>query len=155
MSITLLIREKQWRTSRGLGTRLKRVACEALLQGGAGAEMGATILLTADRQLRALNLSFRGKDASTNVLSFPAAAGPQNYLGNVAIAYGVSAREAKAAGKKLVDHASHLAVHGILHLLGFDHLTARQAKVMEALETKVLASLKIADPYRPKTGRVS
>jgi len=155
LSITLLIRETQWRKSRGLGARLKRAASEALVQGGAGANRTATILLTADRQLRALNLSFRGKDAPTNVLSFPAAAGPQNYLGDVAIAYGVAVKEAKAAGKSLTDHASHLAVHGILHLLGFDHLTVRQAKVMEALETRILATLKIADPYGRKADLLS
>ena len=97
-----------------------------------------------------MNLSFRGKDGPTNVLSFPAARIAENYLGDVAIAYGITAKEAKAAGKKFADHATHLAVHGVLHLLGFDHMTARQAKIMELLETTILKSLNIAGPYGRK-----
>jgi probable rRNA maturation factor len=148
LSITLLIQEARWRKPRGLGTRLKRAARQALVLGGANTELGATILLTADRHMRALNLFFRGKDVATNVLSFPAAAGAEDYLGDVAIAYGVAAKEARTAGKSLADHASHLVVHGVLHLLGFDHVTVRQAKVMEPMETKILKTLNVADPYR-------
>ena len=66
----------------------------------------------------------------------------------IAIAYGVAAKEARTAGKSLADHASHLVVHGVLHLLGFDHVTVRQAKVMEPMETKILKTLNVADPYR-------
>ena len=62
----------------------------------------------------------------------------------------MTAKEAKSAGKSLIDHATHLAVHGVLHLLGFDHATARQAKIMEGLETRILKVLKVADPYRPE-----
>jgi probable rRNA maturation factor len=83
---------------------------------------------------------------ATNVLSFPAAI--EGYLGDVAIAYGVTAKEAKASGKAVADHALHLAVHGVLHLLGYDHTSARQAKVMEPMETRILKTLNIADPYQ-------
>jgi probable rRNA maturation factor len=146
LSITLLIREAKWRKVRGLATRMTRAAEAALREGGGAADAEVTILLAADRELHALNCRFRGKDAPTNVLSFPARDG-MAYLGDVAIAYGVSAKEAKAARKPLADHAVHLAVHGVLHLVGYDHETARQAKVMEPMEVRILAALGIADPY--------
>ena len=147
MSITLLILDTKWRNARGLGARLKRAAAEALAQGGGEADAALTILLTSDRHLRTLNLSFRGEDRPTNVLSFPSSMGATGYLGDIAIAYGVTTKEAKSAGKNLIDHATHLAVHGVLHLLGFDHVTARQARIMEPLETKILGILNVADPY--------
>ncbi len=150
MSITLLIQDEKWRKARGLGARLKRAAALALTRGGADAGASLTILLTGDKHVQALNLSFRGKDGPTNVLSFPATVNSGNYLGDVAVAHGVTVKEAKESGKSLVDHATHLAVHGVLHLVGFDHATARQAKVMESLETEILKTLGIADPYRRK-----
>ena len=93
--------------------------------------------------MRALNRDFRGKDKPTNVLSFP---GGGDYRGDIAIAYGVTRREAKAAGKSFADHATHLVVHGVLHLAGHDHERPKDAKVMEPLEVKILARLGIADP---------
>jgi len=147
LSTTLLIRDARWRRLRGLGPRLKRAVREALSEAGAGPGAGLTLLLTSDNQLRALNRSFRGKDKPTNVLSFPSA-GDDGYLGDVAIAYGVAAREAKASGRKTADHAMHLAVHGVLHLLGYDHMTPHQARRMEPKEVRILAKLDIADPYR-------
>ncbi len=147
MSVTLLILDTKWRDARGLGARLKRAAAEALAHGGGEADAELTILLTSDRHLRTLNLSFRGEDRPTNVLSFPSSMGARGYLGDIAIAYRMTMKEAKDAGRSLIDHATHLAVHGVLHLLGFDHVTARQAKIMEPLETKVLKALGVADPY--------
>ena len=99
------------------------------------------------RRCSRLNRDFRGKDKPTNVLSFPAPANPEGHLGDIAIAYGVTAREAETAGKSLADHATHLAVHGVLHLLGYDHETDAEAEVMEPLEDAILAELGIADPY--------
>ena len=127
---------------------MKLAASAALAEGRAGANVEVNILLTGDRRLKTLNRAFRGKDAATNVLSFPAAAGAGGHLGDIAIAYGVTAREARESGKAVADHAIHLAVHGVLHLLGFDHATARQARIMEPMETRVLRSLNIADPYK-------
>lgn len=150
MSITLLIREAKWRSERGLGARLKNAAQAALDEGGVGS---LTILLTGDEHLRALNLAFRKKDEPTNVLSFPALRNDETYLGDIAIAYGVTAKEAKSSGKTLADHACHLAVHGVLHLLGFDHERAKDAGIMERLETKILTGLKIADPYPQRAAR--
>ncbi|MDE2135236.1 MAG: rRNA maturation RNase YbeY [Alphaproteobacteria bacterium] len=151
MSITLLIRDTKWRRLRGLGARLKRAAGEALVRGGGQATAAITILLTSDRHMSALNLGFRGKDEPTNVLSFPSSMSA--YLGDIAIAYGVTAKEAKNAGKSHIDHTTHLAVHGVLHLLGYDHATARQAKIMEPLEIGVLKALNVADPYGREAAR--
>jgi probable rRNA maturation factor len=100
---------------------------------------------------RALNRRYRGKDYATNVLSFPAELPPAvatPLLGDIVICAPVLAREARAQGKAPRDHYAHLTVHGVLHLLGHDHLNATDAERMEALETRVLAALGIADPYR-------
>lgn len=140
--ITLHIEDPKWRTHRGLQARLKTAAEAARKAGKLKGDF--TILLTSDKALRALNRAFRGKDKPTNVLSFPSSDG---YAGDIAIAHGVTAREAKAADKRFADHATHLVVHGVLHLAGHDHERPRDAKVMEPLEVKILARLGIADPY--------
>lgn len=145
MSLTLEIQDARWNALRGLSGRLKRAVRAVLLDTGPGTGTGLTILLATDRRVQTLNRDFRGKDKPTNVLSFPSHAG--DYLGDIAIAYGVTAKEAKAEGKTLIDHTTHLAVHGVLHLLGYDHVTARQAKTMESLEVRILKTLGIADPY--------
>ena len=115
-----------------------------------------SILLSNDKKLRALNKKYRGIDKPTNVLSFSnldenktfqSIAMPQ-LLGDIAIAYETTMREAEKEGKKVVDHLSHLVVHGILHLLGHDHEYHAQALLMEALETSTLADLGIPDPYK-------
>jgi len=145
LSLTLEIQDGRWRKLRGLQLRLKRAVAASLSEAGADVAADLTLLLTSDPKVRALNRDFRGKDAPTNVLSFPPATA--GYLGDIAIAYGVTAKEAKASGKTLLDHATHLTVHGVLHLLGYDHVTPRKARVMEPLETRILAALNIADPY--------
>ncbi len=99
---------------------------------------------------RALNRDYRGKDYPTNVLSFPAELPPGLRLpliGDLAICAPVVLREAGEQGKPARDHWAHLTVHGVLHLLGYDHIDHRDADAMEALETRILASLGIADPY--------
>ena len=105
------------------------------------------LLLTDDAALRELNGRFRGKDQPTNVLSFPAAANPEGHLGDVALAFGVCAREAAEQGKSLAAHLQHLVAHGVLHLLGYDHMSENEACEMEGLERVVLAGLGVADPY--------
>ncbi|HKQ44685.1 MAG TPA: rRNA maturation RNase YbeY [Rhizomicrobium sp.] len=141
--IILAIEDKRWRSHRGLQARLKRAAEAA--RKAVRLKGDFTILLTGDKRLRSLNHDFRGLDKPTNVLSFPGSGG---YGGDIAIAYGVTAKEAKAAGKTVLAHVTHLAVHGILHLAGYDHETPKDAKVMEPLETRILKRLGIADPYR-------
>ena len=105
------------------------------------------VLLTDDASLRDLNNRFRGKDKTTNVLSFPAPSNPQGHLGDIALAYGVCAAEAAEQGKSLSAHLQHLVAHGVLHLVGFDHETEAEAEAMEARERVILAGLGVSDPY--------
>ena len=110
------------------------------------------VLITDAETGRSLNRDFRGKDYATNVLSFPAELPPElksPLIGDLAICAPVVAREAADQGKRLRDHYAHMVVHGTLHLLGYDHVDEREAERMEALETKLLAELGIADPYAP------
>lgn len=107
------------------------------------------VLLTDDAAMHDLNLRFRDRDRPTNVLSFPAAESAAPHLGDLVLAHGVCAAEAAAQGKSLADHVTHLTVHGVLHLLGRDHVDAVEAEAMEAEERTLLASLGVADPYRP------
>src|ERR1700761_1899044 len=102
-AITLVIEDRRWRSHRGLQARLTRAADAARKRAKLRGDF--TILLAGDNKLRDLNQDFRGKDKPTNVLSFP---GGDGYAGDIAIAYGVTSREAKAAGKTLADHAVHL-----------------------------------------------
>jgi probable rRNA maturation factor len=111
----------------------------------------ACIALADDATVRALNSRYRGKDKATNVLSFPAAApaahsGPRN-LGDVILACETVLLEARRDGIAPAHHLQHLVVHGLLHLLGFEHETGEEARDMEALEVEILASLGVPDPY--------
>ena len=141
--IQLVIEEPAWRAHRGLQARLKRAAAAAA--AAARLRGGFTVLLSGNRHLKALNRDFRGKDKPTNVLSFPSAM--KGYHGDIAIAHGVAVAEARAAGKTVADHASHLVVHGVLHLAGYDHECEADARIMEPLEVKISAKMGIADPY--------
>ena len=125
----------------GLGHEAARVA---VALGGAGS---IAILFTNDAAVRRLNARFRDRDAATNVLAFPAAANAEGRLGDIALAFGVCAREAAEQGKALADHLRHLVIHGVLHLLGYDHQAEDQARRMEAVERDLLAALGVADPY--------
>lgn len=109
-----------------------------------------SILLTDDAEQRALNQQWRGKDSSTNVLSFPQIepfAPVIGILGDITLARETLEREAAEQGISFPDHFRHLVVHGFLHILGYDHLTDDEAEQMESLETAILAKLGIADPY--------
>ena len=134
---------------------LARRSAEAALRAAAAETAdphSATILLTDDEAVRELNRAWRGQDKATNVLSFPAshppAAGEPRHLGDLALAFETVAWEAEAEGKSLHDHAAHLIVHGILHLLGRDHGNDEEAEEMERVELAALVSLGIEDPYR-------
>lgn len=109
-----------------------------------------SVKFTSDAEVRALNAAWRGKDKATNVLSFPMTDTPGSapMLGDIVLAAGVCAREAAEKNAAIETHATHLVVHGTLHLLGYDHETGDDdAEEMEAIERKALASLGIADPY--------
>lgn len=154
-------------------TPLAKAAAKAALDGaglGQGAQQGAegwqiSLMACDDDRIAALNAEFRGKPTPTNVLSWPAqplappspgavppAPTPDPFedlteLGDIALADGVCAREAEQQGKSLEAHVTHLIVHGVLHLLGYDHETAQDAALMEGIERKVLGQMGIADPY--------
>ena len=116
-----------------------------------------SLVLTDDAAIRALNRQWRGRDAPTNVLSFPAPRvsgveeiGASAMLGDIAIAFETLAREAEAENKPFQAHLAHLAVHGFLHLLGFDHENDADAEHMESRERAVLEALGVSDPYAPR-----
>ncbi len=116
-----------------------------------------SVTLTGNEEVRALNARWRGKDKPTNVLSFPMAderdlsranlSGPELLLGDIILAHGVCSAEADNKGVSIEDHATHLVVHGTLHLLGFDHQEDGEAADMEAREVRALGRLGIANPY--------
>lgn len=120
--------------------------------------LSASMIFTSDAEVQVLNAEWRGKDKPTNVLSFPMLAredlldlpddGPPELLGDIALAYETCAREAAEKDIALEAHASHLIIHGLLHLAGLDHeISAEDAREMEELEIKALALIGIADPY--------
>ena len=119
----------------------------------AGANIEVAVRIVDSEEIRTLNHLYRQQDKATNVLSFPA--GDINglpdeasqILGDVVVCAPVVAREADMQGKLLADHWGHMLVHGTLHLLGFDHESEPQASDMEALETSILASRNVANPY--------
>ena len=129
------------------------VAAESVDADVADAELA--VMLTDDSGIRTLNSNWRGIDKPTNVLSFPALqpTAPQKpgdaprMLGDIAIAYETMRREADEEGKPFDHHLSHLAVHGFLHLIGYDHENDDDAAAMQALEMEILAELGIPDPY--------
>lgn len=157
--ICLEITAVSWKKVRGLKKRLESaasltLAClpENLIPSAQRAEM--VILLTTDRMVQNLNRDFRGVDKPTNVLSFPSFSRRdlirqkgEIHVGDIAMAFNYVAKEAKKENKILLDHVTHLMIHGILHLFGFDHDTAAKAKTMEKLEKEIMMSLGLPDPY--------
>ncbi len=109
------------------------------------------IALSSDAHVQELNASYRGKDKPTNVLSFPAPASPRRqtlaFLGDIIIARETVEREAAEKSIPFADHLQHLTIHGLLHLLGYDHENVADAEIMEGLETGILHRMGIADPY--------
>jgi probable rRNA maturation factor len=146
--IEIEVEDGAWTTAVPDAAALAREAgLAAVGQGDGGA---IAILFTDDETVRDLNHRFRGKDAATNVLAFPMLANREGRLGDIALAFGVCAREAAEQAKPLGDHLRHLVIHGVLHLLGYDHEAEDQARRMEAVERDLLAGLGVADPYAPE-----
>lgn len=149
--IDVLVQSDLWKPPAKAKAVLSRaLAAAAAALAGEGAELA--VVLTDDAAIRQLNRAWRGVDAATNVLSFPTGrrgAGPV-LLGDIVLAYETITREAAAEGKPFADHLAHLAVHGFLHLHGYDHVGDRDAAAMERLEREILRRLDIDDPYRPR-----
>ncbi len=122
----------------------------AVVQAAAGDRRECSIRVVGAVEGRALNRSWRERDYATNVLSFPSAApteASRDWLGDIVLCAPVIAREARTQRKRTRDHYAHMTVHGVLHLLGFDHERATDARAMERLERRILAELGILDPY--------
>jgi probable rRNA maturation factor len=145
-----------WRDEPQAQTVIQRAiaaAAESIDEDVADAELA--VMLTDDSGIRTLNANWRGIDKPTNVLSFPALQpetarkrdDPPRMLGDIAIAYETMRKEASDEHKSFDHHLSHLAVHGFLHLIGYDHETDDDAEAMEALEQEILAQLGIPNPY--------
>ena len=155
LEIEIVRHSELWDSIEVSGDALSRAALAAFAASSAApdAPCEVTLVLTDDDEMRELNRTWRGKDSSTNVLSFPVgepvgeAHGEPSPLGDIVLAGEAVIEEAKVKGIPAADHAAHLVVHGMLHLLGFDHERDADAERMEALETEVLAGLSIADPY--------
>jgi probable rRNA maturation factor len=145
--IGIEVEDPAWTAALPDAEALALVAVDATLASEGAVGEGVSLLLTDDETVRGLNLRFREQDKPTNVLSFPAPQNPERFLGDIALAYGVCAREAQEQGKPLAHHLQHLVAHGVLHLLGYDHVSDAQADEMEGLERAVLAGLGIPDPY--------
>jgi probable rRNA maturation factor len=147
--IDVIVEDGAW--NRDAEALVRRAVTEAAASLGIDFKnRSVVLLLTNDAAVRRLNAQWRHIDRPTNVLSFPAAPNPQGpvtSLGDIAIAYETTAREASQEGKPFADHLAHLAVHGFLHLLGYDHDSDAAAEKMETLERAVLARLGVPDPY--------
>ena len=146
------IEDRAWTAALPQAELIARGAALAALDSEGAGHEGVTILLTDDDSVRALNARFRQQDKATNVLAFPAPYNPERHLGDLALASGVCVREAAEQGKPVAHHLQHLVVHGVLHLLGYDHMRDDEAEAMEGLERAVLAGLGVPDPYAAGEG---
>jgi probable rRNA maturation factor len=156
-TVDVMIESSRWKGERVADESwIRRVAATALPDGHAACELA--VMFADDEAVRTLNDRFRGRDAPTNVLSFPppafAAGGPDEVipLGDDVIAFETTQAEATAQGKEFFHHVTHLLVHGVLHLLGYDHHADAEAELMEMRERAVLRELGIPDPYQERAG---
>jgi probable rRNA maturation factor len=149
LKIEVIVKSKRWKPAKNAGMVMRRaIAAAAATLSTPAAELA--IVLTDDAAMRLLNRRWRGVDAATNVLSFPnrPIRGEASPIGDIVLAYETVAAEARKEGKPFAHHLAHLAVHGFLHLLGYDHERAKDAATMERLEREILRGLAIPDPYR-------
>ena len=148
--IEVILEDVRWQTV-GLDALAGPAAREALaVTGRTAAGFEIALMGCDDARIATLNADFRGKPAATNVLSWPASNTPPmeaGELGDIAIAFETCQREATEKGISVHHHVTHLLIHGILHLLGYDHISDAEAEEMEALEIKALAKLGISNPY--------
>jgi probable rRNA maturation factor len=151
-TIDVVIASARWRKAPQAARLVRRVIAAAAPARRRNAEV--SVILTNDRAIAALNRQWRGQDKPTNVLSFPTPApvaksgrAGVHHLGDIVIAYETTAKEARDEGRPFDHHLAHLALHGFLHLLGYDHESHGQAETMERRERLILARLGVPDPY--------
>ena len=149
LKIDLIVESELWKEAKEAGAMAQHAIIEAAAMLSTPSSELA-IVLTDDSAIRSLNRAWRGVDAATNVLSFPTkhAGGKPPLIGDIVLAYETVASEARAQRKPFAHHVAHLAVHGFLHLLGYDHVERKEAEAMERLERQTLRRLAIPDPYR-------
>jgi probable rRNA maturation factor len=154
MNVSIDVDDAAWNAIPDLEALTRAAAAATFKAAGRAADDCETaILFTGDARVAELNGQWRGKPYATNVLSFPAPRdqplplGEPRPLGDIVLAAGVAAREAAEQGKPLKDHTAHLIIHGLLHLLGYDHGEDAAAAAMEGLERQILKGLGFPDPY--------
>ena len=151
MNLDISIDDREWRAVPNL-RGLARTAVLAVLPDD---DVSIGLLFTSDAKIAEINGQWRGKASPTNVLSFPVSAatpvpeGEPRPLGDIVMAYGVVSREAQEQKKPFAHHVTHLIVHGVLHLLGYDHENDDEAGAMEAREIMILSELGMGNPYTP------
>ncbi|UXN03805.1 MULTISPECIES: rRNA maturation RNase YbeY [unclassified Bartonella] len=154
IDIDLVIEDDAWESEPQLLALAQKATYETMLHlGFDDVESELSLVFTNDEAIRAINAQWRNKDKATNVLSFPAFdiapnEEPDVMLGDIIIARETVEGEAREENKPFDHHLTHLFVHGLLHLLGYDHENDDDAEIMEALEREILAKLQIPDPYR-------
>lgn len=147
------IADDAWARVTDIAALTERTIQVTLEHVGADRNVEISVLFAGDAEAAKLNAEWRGKDYAPNILSFPASMGQDvpdgepKPLGDLILAAGTVAREAREQGKPLTSHLTHLIVHGTLHLLGFDHIEDKDARRMEATEIAILAGLGVPDPY--------
>jgi probable rRNA maturation factor len=149
LSVDVLVQSPKWEKHRGVAAAVRK-AINAAADEISSPAGEVAVVLTNDAAIRKLNKQWRKLDKPTNVLSFPAtssAVKKNAALGDIVIAYETLARESRDEDKKFAHHLSHLAVHGFLHLMGYDHQNDSDADAMEGLERAILARLRMPDPY--------
>ena len=152
VEIDLSVEAGDWPGEAALTLLVDRAVLAAFAETGAAGHSELSIVFSDDAHIRTLNAGWRGKDKATNVLSFPAFPLVQGaplppMLGDIVLAAETVAREAALEDKPVENHITHLVIHGLLHLLGYDHETDAEAEEMEAIERAALARLAIPDPY--------
>ncbi|RWN35502.1 MAG: rRNA maturation RNase YbeY [Mesorhizobium sp.] len=152
VDIDISVEAGNWPDEASLTRLVDRAVKTAFAETGVAGRSELSLVFTDDAHIRTLNAGWRGKDKPTNVLSFPAfpfvQGGPlPPMLGDIVLAAETVAREAALEDKPVENHITHLVIHGLLHLLGYDHETDTEAEAMEAVERAALARLAIPDPY--------
>ena len=145
--VDVIVEDENWEASIGDALALV-LRCRAAASTRDPALAGPfSVLFADDATVRDLNRRFRGIDKPTNVLSFPSGQAAPQFLGDIALAWGVASREASESGADVEAYAAHLIVHGLLHLVGYDHVDDADAEAMERMESEILDALGVYNPY--------